>query len=331
VLPFAEQGVEVPLVSVVISTHNRPAALRVAIKSVVAQTLNDWEIIVVGDCCRSDTKDVVSEFGNPRIRYIDLPVNFGEQSGPNNLGMARSRGRYIAFLNHDDLWFPDHLAALTGWIEATGADLIFSRAAVMEPRPEGRVEYQSTILGRGRRGLYDPAATNAYASTMLVRRSSAAMIGPWRAASELIAVSSQDWLFRAWRKGFVLASMPHLTVLMVQSGTRKGSYLGNQADEQVALLQQIATDADGLRLHILERASEPKQSSTLRYWKRRLYALCGIHPEARSFSRNFGPGDLIRRLRRDRGLAPLPRREPGVQELLDSARKSVNQRISSDE
>ncbi|MEQ1943443.1 glycosyltransferase family 2 protein [Mesorhizobium sp. VNQ89] len=309
--------------SVVIATHNRPAALREAIKSVVAQTLTDWEVVVVGDCCEPDTPATIAEFGDPRIHYVDLPINFGEQSGPNNLGIAKSRGRYVSFLNHDDLWFPDHLASLCAWIEATGADLAFARAAVMEPRPAGELQYRTTILGGGRRGRYDPASTLAWASTILVRRSSADLMGPWRAGSELIAASSQDWLFRAWRKGLVLASMPHLTVLLIQSGSRQGSYLANQADEQAALFRHMHADADALRLLLLESASEPKPSSTLRYWKRRFYAACGIHPDARSFRRNFGPGDFIQKLRRIRGLEASPIREPGVDDLRDRYRKKV--------
>lgn len=99
-------GQNVPLVSVVIATHNRPAALRQALRSVLGQTLQDFEILVIGDACGPDTAATIAEFRDPRIIYIDLPVNFGEQSGPNNIGFARSRGRFVALLNQDDLGFP---------------------------------------------------------------------------------------------------------------------------------------------------------------------------------------------------------------------------------
>ncbi|MDQ2704655.1 MAG: glycosyltransferase family 2 protein, partial [Pseudomonadota bacterium] len=148
---------------------------------------------------------------------------------------------------------------------------------------------------------------------------------PWRPAAECIAASSQDWLFRAWRSGHVMSSMPHLTVLMLQSGAREGSYLGNDAEEQIVLLQAMQ-NPDALRLGILERATEPKRSSRLRYWKRRFYAACGIDPQAWSFRRNYGPGDLIERLRRTRGLPPMPAREPSVEDLRALYRKRVDQR-----
>jgi len=314
-----------PLVSVVIATHNRPAVLQQAIKSVIGQTLQDWEMLVVGDACLPDTPAAVAGFGDPRITYIDLPVNFGEQSGPNNLGLARARGRYVALLNHDDLWFPDHLSALTGWIDATGADMAFSRGAVLLPRQSTEQKYECTLLGRGLRGHYDPAVTTAYASTLLVRRQALERLGPWRPSAECVAESSQDWLFRAWRSGHVIASMPHLTVLMPQSGMREGSYLDNDAKEQIALLQAMQKP-DALRLDVLEQATEPKGSSRLRYWKRRFYAACGIDPQAWSFRRNYGRGDLVERLRRKRGLPPMPAREPGVDDLRALYRKRIEQR-----
>ncbi len=326
--PFTDSAMadrDAPLVSVVIATHNRPAVLRQTIKSVVGQILQDWEMLVVGDGCRPDTPAAVAEFGDPRITYIDLPVNFGEQSGPNNLGLAKAKGRYVALLNHDDLWFPDHLSALTGWIEAAGADMAFSRGVVLLPRQSAEQDYQGTLQGRGRRGRYDPAMTTAYASTVLVRRSALGHFGPWRPGAECIAESSQDWLFRAWRSGLVMSSMPHLTVLMPQSGMREGSYLLDAAEEQAALLEAMR-DPDALRLRVLERAAEPKGFTGLRYWKRRLYAACGIDPRAFSFRRNFGPGDLIERLRRTRGLPPMPAREPGVDDLLALYRKRLEQR-----
>jgi glycosyltransferase involved in cell wall biosynthesis len=315
VSPVSQNHGAEPLVSVVIATHNRPLALRQAINSVIGQTLQDWELIVVGDGCRPDTPAAVAEFHDPRISYIDLPVNFGEQSGPNNLGMARARGRYIAFLNHDDLWFPDHLAALTGWIEASGADIATARGASVKLRKSGQAEFDFVIMGGGRNGRYDPGMTLAVVSTWLLRRSARDEVGPWRPAAECVAESSQDWLFRAWRKGLVIATMPHLTVLMPHSGERPGSYVGDHADEQIELLAAMTEDPDALRLRVVENATEPKPIKFHRYWKRRFYAAIGIDPRAKSWRRNHGRGSFIQHLRRERGLPPLPARDPDLEDL----------------
>ncbi len=110
----------------IIATYNRSDVLALAIESVLQQSLRDWEMWVIGDACTDDTEDVVKSFDDPRMSFENLPVNVGEQSGPNNAGAQRARGRYVAYLNHDDLWTPDHLEAAAGELDVSGADLVFS-------------------------------------------------------------------------------------------------------------------------------------------------------------------------------------------------------------
>ena len=304
-----------PLVSVVIATHNRPAALREALRSVLGQTLLDWEIIVVGDGCRPDTAVTVAAFGDERVSYIDLPVNFGEQSGPNNIGFARARGRFVAILNHDDIWFPDHLAATTGWADATGADVVIARGAVVSPRSVGGGESWTAIFGLGKNGFYDPVITAGFGSAQVVRRAALERLGGWRPASRCFCESSQDWLFRAWRKGATIATMPHLTVLKLHSGERRGSYAQDDAQEQKDLLDAMEAP-DALRVKILAGAADPDQLSSLTYFRRRFLAALGIHPRARTFRRGYARGAFLAMLRETRGLPPMPEREPGPKEML---------------
>lgn len=304
-----------PLVSVVIATHNRPAALRQALRSVLAQTLQDWETIVIGDACRAETAATVAAFGDARISYVDLPVNFGEQSGPNNIGFARARGRLVAILNHDDLWFPDHLASMAGWIDATGADVVIARGAIIEPTLMRGDPLRTSIYGMGKDGFYDPVVTAGYGSAQMVRRASLSRLGPWRPASECWCESSQDWLFRAWRKGAVIATMPHLTVLSIFSGQRGGSYTEDTATEQEDLANAMRMP-DDLRVKILAAAATPPRLKRSSYLKRRLWAACGIHPRSLEFRRKYGRGTFVSTLRETRGLPPMPEREPGVDDLL---------------
>lgn len=96
-------------VSVVVSTYNRPDALLAALSSVSTQSYPIHEIIVVGDCCDEATGIALSELADPRIHYINLEKRHGDQSGPNSRGVLESTGEWVAFLNHDDFWFPDHI------------------------------------------------------------------------------------------------------------------------------------------------------------------------------------------------------------------------------
>ena len=93
-----------PRVSVIITTYNRAHLVSQAIQSVLDQTFRDFELIIVDDGSSDDTEAVVRGFNDPRIRYI-YQENKGI-SGARNTGIRNARGRYIAFLDSDDLWLP---------------------------------------------------------------------------------------------------------------------------------------------------------------------------------------------------------------------------------
>jgi glycosyltransferase involved in cell wall biosynthesis len=118
-----------PEITIVLSTYDRPDALQYTIESVQAQTIENWVLLVVGDACGPETEDVVAEFRDPRIKYVNLPERCGEQSGPNSVGLALADTDYIALLNHDDIWLPDHLEIGLDGLKRSSADLFVSRAA----------------------------------------------------------------------------------------------------------------------------------------------------------------------------------------------------------
>src|SRR5688572_26839751 len=97
-----------PKVSVVIPTHNRPLMLRRAIDSVLAQTYQDFEIIVVDDGLRERSDNVVKLFEDDRIRYISHEQEHGAPAA-RNTGIKNSNGELIAFLDDDDEWLPQKL------------------------------------------------------------------------------------------------------------------------------------------------------------------------------------------------------------------------------
>jgi glycosyltransferase involved in cell wall biosynthesis len=92
-----------PLVTVVIPTYNRAAQLTCAIQSVLNQTYENLEIIVVDDASADDTQRIVESFADSRIRYIRHKVNRGG-SAARNTGIRAATGKYIAFLDDDDEW-----------------------------------------------------------------------------------------------------------------------------------------------------------------------------------------------------------------------------------
>lgn len=95
-------------VSVVIPVYNRVVLLPRALRSVQAQTFQDFEIIVVDDASTEDVETVVKEAGHGRIRYLRLDRN-GRAGRARNAGTEAARGEWVAFLDSDDEWLPDKL------------------------------------------------------------------------------------------------------------------------------------------------------------------------------------------------------------------------------
>ena len=97
-----------PKVSIVIPTYNRAWLLRKAILSVLNQTYQDFEIIVVDDASTDNTIDAINALNSKKIKYIRHDVNKGE-AGARNTGILNTNGQYIAFLDDDDEWLPKKL------------------------------------------------------------------------------------------------------------------------------------------------------------------------------------------------------------------------------
>ena len=100
------------MISVIITTFNRAVRLKKAIQSVLNQSYTDFELIIVNDGSKDNTDDIVSSFKDPRIRYFKRQKNFGCDTRPKNEGIVISKGEYIAFLDDDNEYRPDHLAIL---------------------------------------------------------------------------------------------------------------------------------------------------------------------------------------------------------------------------
>jgi len=103
---------ENPLVSVIMATRDRKATIPAAIGSVLSQTYENLELIVINDG-GEDVGSVIDGFGDPRIRYITLGEHRGK-SYANNRAIDRSRGDVIAYLDDDDRWHANHLEAAVG-------------------------------------------------------------------------------------------------------------------------------------------------------------------------------------------------------------------------
>ena len=96
------------LVSIIMPSYNTVDYIGDSIKSVINQTYKEWELIIVDDASTDDTDKVVYSFNDDRIRYIKNETNYGAAVS-RNIALREARGRWIAFLDSDDLWKCDKL------------------------------------------------------------------------------------------------------------------------------------------------------------------------------------------------------------------------------
>lgn len=255
-------------VSVVISTYNRPKLLLRALQSLERQTVLPLEVVVVGDNC-SDTTSENLRFHRGRlcIKYVNLAFRCGEQAIPNKVGTEIAKGKYVAFLNHDDLWLPDHLETALESMAQSQSNWYAGKAAV----------FRSPIL---RDGMLVPTETTpspktldaAYrgtdyyfepVSSWLIPRGSLLSTN-WRAASCTFRTPVSDLALRLSRKIGHPASSESVTTLKVM-GPGMHDYSGeSEVSLQITKLfsiggsnwsKGVSTHADVAKFRTQTRAS----------------------------------------------------------------------------
>ena len=284
-----------PRVSIVTATYNASHLLRHAIGSVLLQDFEDWELIVVGDCCTDDSEACVASFGDDRIRFVNLPSNSGQQATPNNRGVELARGDFLCFLNQDDLFLPHHLSSNLARLEQTGADLVLSTYAdiqVEQPEAIGAGEIVAKGAGHELHGRFEPRTFHV-ASSWFMPRETAERVGPWRLERETWVTPSQDWLFRAWRRGVRIHCSEAVSLVAIFSSRRPGFFRQRVSPEHDFVFREVIA-GDRLRAATQEavaswiarrrRPRERKPIKRIRRWTRRRFdaglACIGVHPDS---------------------------------------------------
>jgi hypothetical protein len=127
------------LISIILPTYNRADRIGRAIRSVLAQTYEKWELLVVDDASTDDTASVVDAFGDPRVFRVTLPFNCGSPARPRNVGLQLARGDYLAYIDDDNTWRPRHLERLlAATLENPGAAGAYG--GKVHHLPDGTVE-----------------------------------------------------------------------------------------------------------------------------------------------------------------------------------------------
>ena len=116
-----------PAVSVIMATYNGASLVGETIRSVLAQSFADFELIAVDDCSSDETCDVVRSFADPRVKLLRTPFNSGPVRARNQ-AVAAARGRYIAAMDQDDLCLPERFAKQVAFLDANPRVVVLGTA-----------------------------------------------------------------------------------------------------------------------------------------------------------------------------------------------------------
>lgn len=118
-------------VSIIMPAYNVSQFISESIQSVVNQTMDNWELIIVDDCSTDSTVEVVKPFlQDPRIKLIENTYNLGG-AGSRNVAIKAAKGRFIAFLDSDDLWTKDKLQNQLFFMKEHSFGFTFSGYSIM--------------------------------------------------------------------------------------------------------------------------------------------------------------------------------------------------------
>lgn len=120
------------LVSIIMPSYNTEKYISETIKSVLAQTYKNWELIIVDDCSTDNTDEVVKRFlSDERIRYLKNPHNSGAAVSRNR-ALREAKGKWIAFLDSDDLWMPEKLMWQIKFMKKHGYHFSYTNYSVID-------------------------------------------------------------------------------------------------------------------------------------------------------------------------------------------------------
>lgn len=201
-----------PAFSVIIPCHNAASTLQACCASLFAQTLTDWEAILIDDGSTDATPEVMRDLArrDGRIRTVRQ-----ENAGPaaaRNRAAALARGDFIAFLDADDLWLPEKLASVSHVFDTDpGADAVFGRIAFFdEAHRRGDTTFSTVRPGRQTRTDVigeNPACT---LSNLSVRR--AAFLASGGLDAGIRHAEDLEWMNRALASGLAIRATQDLHV-----------------------------------------------------------------------------------------------------------------------
>jgi glycosyltransferase involved in cell wall biosynthesis len=141
------------LVSIIMPSYNTGKFIAESIDCVLAQTYENWELIIVDDCSSDDTDAVVARYDDARIRYLKNEKNSGAAVSRNR-ALREAKGRWIAFLDSDDLWLPEKLEKQIDFMEKNQCGFSYTNYSLIDEASEAMGVFVSGPKRITKAGMY---------------------------------------------------------------------------------------------------------------------------------------------------------------------------------
>ncbi len=225
-------------ISVIIPAYKARKYLAEALESIGKQTLPAAEVIVVDDKSPDPVDDIIDDFakrpGYPPLRLIKHETNRGQAAG-RNTGMKAASGEWLAFLDCDDMWAPNHLESVMGAATKTGADLVFCPAILFDSDPHSPENYRLRPLTVDESALRPISILNRcfiVISSSVIRAEATRSIGGFDEDPMMRGVEDLDLFMRMLGKGAKFHMDPEATLYYRKhpgSATETTGYLARQS------------------------------------------------------------------------------------------------------
>ena len=226
------RAAHVPRVSVIIASYRWPEALRTTLATALGQTIEDVEVLVVEDGADRASRGVVRGARDPRARWTALRRASGSQAGPNRHGLRAARAPIVAYLGHDDVWHPEHLARALAAL-GSDVDIVHTIALYL-----GAGEDRRLLLAGG--APWEPSAFVPPSSVVHWRQSP--RIGDWIAPDRSGMPVDYAFLMACHARGARFAAAATPTVFKYPAGWRLDSYRSRDASPQRRLAERLRAE-----------------------------------------------------------------------------------------
>ncbi len=259
-----------PLFSIVVPTYNRAELLQRALRSVLQQTFQSFEVVVVDNRSTDTTREVIESLGDDRIQCLDVQNN-GIIAVSRNMGIRYARGEWVCFLDSDDWWYPKKLEVASRHL--SGSDIIYHDLHIYNSN--GRIRWQKVKGKYLRPPVFSRLMKSGnviVTSSVVVRKEVLEKVGGFDEDAAIVAAEDYDLWLRIARSTERFTYIPKSLGAYWVSGERMTEVSERQIERIAAVYRK--------HLAFLENEDREDAIAVMEYGRARILQKMGYTREA---------------------------------------------------